>query len=124
MRDMKVIRNDIPISKINYAKNKLGRAYDMVRKCPHCGSFDINAKYDYYHYSNHIMFTNMGIYKCNIFDVIMKRSYHCITTHCNNCSDDFKIYAKLPGKLGKLESEFNSIVKDRRDTVCDNKIIL
>ena len=32
MRDMKVIRNDISISKTNYAKNKLGRAYDMVRK--------------------------------------------------------------------------------------------
>lgn len=32
MRDMKVIRNDIPTSKTNYTKNKLGRAYDIVRK--------------------------------------------------------------------------------------------
>lgn len=113
MRDMKVIRTDIPISKIKCAKNKLGRAYDMVKKCPHCGSYDIKVKYNYYHYDNHNIFTNMGTCKFNTFDVILKRSYHCITTHCNNCRNDFKIYVRLPGKLGILESEFYSVMKER-----------
>lgn len=114
MRDMKVIRNDIPTPKMNRAKNKLGRAYDMVRKCPHCKSYDMKAKYNYYDYSNYEIFNNMGICKFNIFDVILKRSYHCIQTHCNNCGNDFTICAKLPGKLGELKSEFYSIVNSRK----------
>lgn len=113
MRDMKIIRTDIPESKIKRAKNKLGRAYDMVEKCPHCGSYDIKVKYNYYHYGDYTIFTNMGIVKYSIFDVILKKSYHCISTHCNNCGNDFKIYVKLPGKLGRLESEFYSVLKDR-----------